>query len=173
MICRSCPSPIPTVSLRLAADIANKIPERHQMKVILPAVNWLLERHEGLSFYHGIHGRPYTNEEKVAIADDTTAIEWLTCPYCVRSEDIHIHKDGSCILESINPNIRIFRDSEFRDANGQGQFMWLPAALVRALDKDLLRELVSSKDIADAKVTILTRDEEFYSGRNLPVAVQG
>lgn len=146
MICSSCPTPLPTVSPGQSKWILNNILKDDQVKLVQPAVGWLLERHPGVEAYLGVTGRLHTNEERAEISMDCGAVSGTACPY---------HVNGSCVLQQLNPRLRIVRGPSVHS------YMWLPAALFMLIDYPMFSRLVKTSKIADAKYCILSRDEAF------------
>lgn len=145
MLCRTCPSPLPVVSARLVAHIARNIPEGKRMAIMLAAYEWLLTKHEGIDLCLGASGRRYTDQERVAVHYQTAAVHGLACPY---------RKGEGCLIEQANPKIRIWRDLH-------PPYLWLPTGLLREFDKPSLSVFVRQKEVADAKIALLKRDEAF------------
>lgn len=147
MRCKGCPTSVPVVSDELATHLAIMMPDDVRHKTCEASLAWLVTRHEGLSIYLGINGRGYTPEERNLIAGETPAVASLPCPYYDKTA-----KSG-CILGGLGR-----RYSKRQEAN-KAPYGWLPTMLMRRLDPQALKTLVKSKEIADAKVTMLTRND--------------
>jgi len=144
MSCLTCPTPVPIVSLRIAKLTASLIPQDKRLKVMYHALEWLVTRHEGLTLYLGVNGRNYTNDEKVAISKELGTVQVLSCPFL---------EGDNCILDRLPPAYTLANEC------GKSPYLWLPTAMAKLVDEDTLREVVNRKEVADAKVAMLTRFE--------------
>jgi len=147
MSCASCPSPTPVVSLGLSRRVVESVPEEHRLRLFIKALEWLVTRHEGLTVYLGVNGRPYTQEERVAIAKETQAVRVLPCPFM---------EGETCLLD----RLPLY---EFGDEVQKPPYLFLPTAVAKLIDEETLREVVRRKEVADAKVALLSRNEAFHA----------
>jgi hypothetical protein len=137
---------MPLVGMKLAKRIAVFIPEKNRLKVTLRALEWLCKRDEGLVSYNGVNGRQYTEEERRAIAGELAAVETLSCPFM----------DGeTCMIGGLPRGYN-------RDETAKPPYLWLPTAMVKLLDEETLRQVVKNREVADAKVAMLSRNEALY-----------
>jgi hypothetical protein len=148
MKCPNCPT-VPVVSLQLADKVLKAIPEQRRHRALLAAMEWLVTKHPGLNLYEGIHGRAYTKTERDAIAVETGAVCGLTCP-------LYTEK-GGCLIGGLGCN--------YNHSNEMGKlpYGWLPTLLARAWALNDYRQAVILRAVADAKVTLLNRNEGFVS----------
>jgi hypothetical protein len=146
----TCPGSVPLVSERLGRAVWAAVPREWRHTVFLQAMEWLVAPHEGLRVHAGIMGRPYTNEEKAAIALDQGAARDTPCPFRTG--------DGDCLLGPGGLGPHYNRVEEAR-INVAGDYWWLPSIIVAAHDPEQFRRLVRLGLIADVKVAKLTRNE--------------
>jgi len=134
------------VSLALATRIVAMLPERQRAAILKRSLEWLVTRHPGLTVYLGVHGRPYSQDERATIAKECAAVEGLACPFL----------DGElCKLDRLpgyEPELEV----------GRAPYLWIPTAMAKLLGEHTLREAVRLKEVADAKVTMLSRNEALY-----------
>lgn len=144
-MCPGCPT-VPVVSKELGTKVLARKPQKTQERCLVRAMAWLMERHEGLAIYAGICGRPYTNDEKNAIATETGAVSGLPCPLL----------DGEgCVLGGLGPHYNSHEEFFRRP------YAFLPAVIAKTYDPDGLYALMRRGVIADAKVALLTRNKAF------------
>jgi len=143
--CPGCPV-VPVVSKHLATAVLARKAKLTKERCSVRAFQWLTERHEGLEMYAGICGRPYTSEEKNAIALDTGAVSGLSCP---------LFEPDGCVLGGLGPHYN--RAEEM----GKQPYGWLPTLIAATYDPVGFRELVKRGAVADAKTALLTRNEGF------------
>ncbi len=146
-LCPDCPT-VPVVSQRLADVVTKRLPVSRQAAVLIAAMAWLVERHVGLTLYEGINGRPYTDTEKDAIGAETGLVAGLPCPFV---------SEKGCTLGGLGAGYSIIKDS------GRPPYAWLPVWITRAYALADYRILVRHRNIADAKVALLTRNSVFYT----------
>jgi hypothetical protein len=144
--CPGCPI-VPVVSKQLATTVLARKPKPIKERCLVRALGWLTERHEGLEMYAGICGRPYTNDEKNAIAVDTGAVSGLSCP---------LYEPDGCVLGGLGPHYNPHEEA----LRGQ-PYAFLPAVIAKTYDHDGLYTLIRRGVIADAKVALLTRNKAF------------
>lgn len=149
MACPNCPNEVPVVSEKLAKQIVSRLDKQQRIAAELAALQWLVTRHEGLSIYWGIHGRPYTHFEQDAIALETAATSVLPCPF--------YEVPQGCILWGLGSYFN--RVSE----TGHKHYGWLPTMVARLLCRDTFLDLVAHQQVADVKVAFLSRNEFFMS----------
>lgn len=145
--CPGCPG-VPVVSKALATRVLSRVPRELRPQALQRAMEWLTRQHEGITLYLGIHGRPYTNIEKDAIAVETSAVSSLPCPFVL---------EGGCIIGGLGPHYN--RVEEMK----KPPYGWLPTFVALTWDTEGYRGLVKAQSIADAKVCELTRNEGFLS----------
>jgi hypothetical protein len=145
-ICPGCPSHVPVVSFGLAQSIAQRIPAAARQAIIHCCVDWLTERHPGLTVYLGIVGRPMVPWEQEAAASEVWRVESLPCPF---------HARQGCLLGGLTTV------AGWSQEPLHGPWGWLPCSLLRLLDRPLLRDLASRRLIADAKLASLNRRAQF------------
>jgi len=90
-------------------------------------------------------------DEIVAIADEAGIVRELPCPF---------HANDTCMLERLGQPYL----TGLQGLLSTAPFMFMPAALARQIDRDMLRRLVVQKEIADAKVARMSRDHTFEAG---------
>jgi len=144
--CPGCPT-VPVVSRKLGTKVLVRKPEKAKERCLVRAMAWLTERHEGIEVYAGICGRPYTNDEKNAIATETGAVSGLPCPLLEGDE---------CVLGGLGP-----RYNPHEEALRGQPYAFLPAVIAKTYDADGLYALIRRGVIADAKVALLTRNKAF------------
>ena len=147
MTCSGCPTNVPVVSQELACHLVVLMPLDKRTRVAVKAMEWLVERHEGLSLYEGVNGRQYTTEERNAIALETPVVAALPCPFYAPD------KLGRCVVGGLGKRYNS------RDELGKAPYGFLPAMLMRMIDRPGYRTLVQSRTVADAKVAMVTRNE--------------
>ena len=147
MNCLGCPQ-VPVVSVVLAHHRLQRLSESERQAAAAKALEWLLTRHEGVETYAGIHGRPYTDEEKDALAVETQAVAGTPCPFFAES---------GCIIGGLGPHYNRVEET------GKAPYGWLPTLVARECDLGGYKHLVVAKEIADVKVALLTRNEGFLS----------
>jgi len=144
--CPGCPT-VPVVSKELGTRVLGRKSQGIRERCLVRAMAWLTERHEGLDVYAGICGRPYTNDEKNAIATETGAVSGLPCP---------LLEGDHCVLGGLGPHYNPYEES----LRGQ-PYAFLPAVIAKDYDPDGLYALIRRGVIADAKVALLTRNKAF------------
>lgn len=144
MACPDCPGAVPVVSQAMASAIVVQMTKEHKDRAALLSLQWLTKRDPLLSLYEGIMGRAYTNFEKDLIAIEVGVVSHLSCPF-------HDAKErGQCAL---GPAVQYALSHD----PGSAPFGWLPTMLLRLIDPVQFRALVKAREIADAKVSMLTR----------------
>lgn len=156
MSCDYCPSEVPVVSGELARRVISRLSPAQRYLAMSLALEWLVTRHEGLELY-GISAehvgagdllpRPYEAWETDLIALEFGIVAGLPCPF--REDDVH-----GCILGGLGPLYNRALET------GKAPYFWLPSALLRLLDRETYRTFVARKEIADAKVAGLSRNED-------------
>lgn len=155
MTCLNCPGPVPVISERLAKQIIPVIPRGDHSIVLQATFDWLRERHEGLTIYKGITGRDYTNSEKDEIGPEHGVVADLPCPY---------HTPIGCLIGGLGAH------HNFAEEMNQPPYGWLPTMLARILDRAYLKQLAENREIADAKISLLTRNRDWnYRGQGIPL----
>jgi hypothetical protein len=144
--CPGCPT-VPVVSRELGAKVLARKSQKTKEQCLVRAMAWLTERHEGIGIYAGICGRPYTNDEKNAIATETGAVSGLPCPFL---------EGDQCVLGGLGPHYNPHEEG----LRGQ-PYAFLPAVIAKTYDPDGLYALMRHGVIADAKVALLTRNKAF------------
>jgi len=117
-------------------------------QILIAAFEWLTRRDPGVECYEGITGRAYTTKEKDTIALDHGVIANLPCPF---------HAVDGCMLGGLGPHYNC------ADEVGHATYGWLPTMVARYLDREQLRDLARMRAIADGKISLLTRNDVFYS----------
>jgi hypothetical protein len=145
-LCPCCPI-VPVVSKQLATAVLPAKDKPVRERCLARAFAWLTERHEGLAIYEGIHARPYSNDERNAIATETGTVSGLPCPF--------FEADG-CALGGLGPGYN--QHEEFLRGQPYG---WLPTWVASIYDQDGYRELQKRHQIADAKTAGLARNKAF------------
>ena len=148
MPCSRCPGPVPVMSVALARRILAQVPELQRPKILIASFEWLCGKDEGIRIYEGITGRPYTDREKDAIALDQGVVAGLPCPY---------HTPNGCMLGELGPQYNA------RDEHQKAPYGWLPTLVAREWDRATLTDMAKRREIADAKISLLTRNAEFYT----------
>jgi hypothetical protein len=141
--CQTCPSPVPVVSLRLAKYLVKGIRPDQRHEVLRRALAWLVEQHPGLKSYMGVAGRPYQPDERKAIVAEVAVVGKLACPFLAGE---------TCLLDGL-PAYTPASESL------KPPYLWLPTAMAKLLGETTLREMVKRRFVADAKVTMMTRNE--------------
>lgn len=138
---------VPVVTERLARDmVINLDPNVSREGIISRAAEWLTRKDEGLQVYLGVVGRPYEEWERDASVSELWRVEKLACPF---------HEKGECLLKSsFSPEVIAIGELN-------GPWFWLPTAVLRIMDRPLLRSLYRNREIADAKMAILNRRDQF------------
>ena len=139
--CPGCPT-VPVISRAVVYWLLRRIPEEQRKALMVKAMEWLTQRHEGLEIYAGICGRAYTDEEKRAIAQETGVVAELPCPF--------VANGAGCVLGPL-------------PTRGRPPFGWLPTLMAAAGARPLMRELARQGAIADAKIALLARHEHFLT----------
>jgi hypothetical protein len=116
--------------------------------VLLTSIAWLTVDHEGLEYYRAIVGREYTSTEKDDIAADTYKVMQLPCPF---------FDQGKCIFGGLGRHFNTIEE------HLSAPYGFLPTMLARLINPAMIKDLVLSGKVADAKVCLLTRNKEFYS----------
>ena len=148
MSCPNCPGQVPVISLALANEILDRIPKERRDTILRATFDWLCEKHPGLTFYEGINGRGYTDEEKDAIGLEHGVVAELPCPY---------HHNDACLIGGLGPKYMEAQEV------GKSPYGWLPTLVAMSWGKSAFKHLVIGREIADAKVSLLTRNTYFYS----------
>ncbi len=154
MPCPSCPGPVPVISQSLAAQVIGKIPELQRPAILIATFEWLTRKDQGLTIYEGIIGRPYTNKEKDTIALEHGIVAELPCPY---------HTPDGCMLGGLGPHYNRIEET------AKAPYGWLPTLVAKFLDRATLKDLARRRQIADAKISLLTRNEGFLTREMLSV----
>lgn len=154
MPCPPCKPTVPIVSIAWARHILGQLTNAERMSLIEPSIAWLVEQHEGLQMYEGILDRDYTPAERKDIAFDQGVIADLPCPFIALDK---------C------PITRLGIGYTYGSEYGRGEYLWLPAIIMRELDRSTLRSLIQQHAVADAKVAFATRPEQFIC-RDMPTA---
>ncbi|RJO60331.1 MAG: hypothetical protein C4542_09575 [Dehalococcoidia bacterium] len=147
MNCGACPS-VPVVSEALAVYIAKHIEMDIALRreVLDASLEWLTTRHAGLSSYQAITGRGYTDEERDQIGPETAVVAGLECP---------LKSVAGCRLAIVGMTYDARRDAGYK------QYGWLPTLLARQLASTEYKDLARNGLIADAKIALLTRRDNF------------
>lgn len=154
MPCPNCPGPVPVVSQSLAQKLISQIPETKRPGILIATFEWLTRKDEGLTIYEGINGRPYTDREKDIIAMEHGIVAELPCPY---------HTPNGCMLGGLGPHYNRIEET------GKAPYGWLPTLVAKFLDRRTLLELARKRQIADAKISLLTRNEWFLTREMLSI----
>ena len=119
--------------------VLNRLPRPQRHVALQAALAGVVARHEGLSLYAGINGRPYAGGEAAAIARDVPVVAGLPCPFATAT--------GECLIGGVPPS-----------RSRRGPYGWLPTWVATLWAKDDYRELVRAGAVADAKVALLSRN---------------
>lgn len=146
--CPGCPGHVPVVSSHLARAALLHLPESTSpLDVIAHAVGWLTNRDRELFLYLGKTGeQTYAREEVLAVEAEVWRASELPCPFAMPT---------GCALGGL------CTPGEWAAEPRHGPWLFLPTALLRLLDRPLLRDLVERRLVADAKVARLLRRDQF------------
>lgn len=144
MACPDCPAKVPVISQAFAATLVVRLSEERKRRVALACLEWLTRRDAGLKLYEGINGREYSDLEKDLIALEVPVVTRLPCPLYAPKER------NKCVLGGLGQHGRLFDP-------GAAPYGWLPTMLLRLIDPVSFRAQVVARQVADAKVGLLTR----------------
>ena len=147
--CPDCPLHVPIVANFIARDVVERVRalgSNRCYEILERAAGWLVQKHEGLTIYEGINGRPYTPQEKDAIGGETGFAAASACPFA--------KADATCGLGGLCNEVEWFHNASRR------AYIFLPSALMLGLAPDAYREMVRAHRVADAKVGWLTRNAQ-------------
>ena len=148
-LCPGCPGRVPIVSDRLAARVCRRLPpETNPWEVIAHAVDWLT-RPDDLQVVLGVTEREYWPIEKLAIASEVWRAALLPCPFAMPT---------GCALGGLASR------REWQAEERANSWFFLPTALLRVLNRPLLRDRVARRLVADAKISRLLQ-------RSFPIVV--